>query len=65
MVAFAALNAPVNIADRPITQQGLSGMKTGVRRQTRMVQDKTYFLGLLRYNNNMKRPKDFNFIFNR
>ncbi|KAK8386714.1 hypothetical protein O3P69_017878 [Scylla paramamosain] len=39
---------PINVLDRPITQQGLSGMKTGFRGPERQVQDKSYFLGLLR-----------------
>ena len=34
--------------DRPITQQGLSGMKTGSRGPQRQVQDKSYYMGLLR-----------------
>lgn len=34
--------------DRPITQQGLSGLRTGTRGpQMRQVQDKRYFIGLL------------------
>ena len=28
---FAALNAQVTVVDRPMTQQGLGGMKTGVK----------------------------------
>ncbi|KAK4290679.1 hypothetical protein Pmani_036441 [Petrolisthes manimaculis] len=41
-------NTPINVVDRPITQQGLSGMKTSSRGPQRQVQDKSYFLGLLR-----------------
>ncbi|XP_066960218.1 intraflagellar transport protein 74 homolog isoform X1 [Macrobrachium rosenbergii] len=41
-------NTPISVVDRPITQQGLSGMKTGVRGPQRQVQDKSYFMGLLR-----------------
>jgi hypothetical protein len=38
----------VNIVDRPITQQGLSGLRTGTRGpHMRQVQDKRYFVGLL------------------
>jgi intraflagellar transport protein 74 len=38
----------VNVVDRPITQQGLSGLRTGTRGpQMRQVQDKRYFVGLL------------------
>ncbi|KAF2361531.1 hypothetical protein FHG87_007710 [Trinorchestia longiramus] len=42
------LNTPINVVDRPITQQGLTGMKTGARTPARQVQDKSYFLGVLR-----------------
>ncbi|XP_068222988.1 intraflagellar transport protein 74 homolog isoform X1 [Palaemon carinicauda] len=41
-------STPISVVDRPITQQGLSGMKTGVRGPQRQVQDKSYFMGLLR-----------------
>ena len=38
----------VNVVDRPITQQGLSGLRPGTRGpQMRQVQDKRYFEGLL------------------
>lgn len=47
--AGVALSSQVMVADRPITQQGLLGMKTGgARRANRQVQDKTYYLGALR-----------------
>ncbi|XP_018024266.1 intraflagellar transport protein 74 homolog [Hyalella azteca] len=42
------LNTPINVVDRPITQQGLTGMKTGARAPARQVQDKSYFMGVLR-----------------
>ncbi|PVD22763.1 hypothetical protein C0Q70_16019 [Pomacea canaliculata] len=42
-----ALNAQVTVVDRPTTQQGLGGMKTAAR-GGRQVQDKTYYLGLIR-----------------
>lgn len=42
-----ALNAQVTVVDRPMTQQGLGGMKTGVKGQ-RQVHDRTYYLGLVR-----------------
>ncbi|KAI0209160.1 intraflagellar transport 74 [Lamellibrachia satsuma] len=43
-----ALQAVVKVGDRPITREGLT-MKTGMfRGPQRQVQDKTYFLGLLR-----------------
>ncbi|KAG7167404.1 Intraflagellar transport protein 74-like [Homarus americanus] len=41
-------NTPINVVDRPITQQGLTGMKTGSRGPQRQVRDKSYFMGLLR-----------------
>ena len=46
---FSALSAQVTVADRPMTQQGLGGVKTSAGRgPQRQIQDKTYFLGLLR-----------------
>lgn len=43
------LQTPVNVADRPITQQGLTGLKTASGRgPQRQFQDKSYFLGALR-----------------
>lgn len=41
-------STPISVVDRPITQQGLSGMKTGSRGPQRQVQDKSYFMGLMR-----------------
>jgi intraflagellar transport protein 74 len=38
----------VRVADRPVTQQGLTGIKTGSRGPERVVRDKTYYMGLLR-----------------
>ncbi len=39
----------MSVADRPMTQQGLGGMRTSAGRgPQRQIQDKTYFLGLLR-----------------
>ncbi|CAD5122516.1 DgyrCDS10939 [Dimorphilus gyrociliatus] len=48
-----ALSSQVRVADRPMTKQGLGGMKTAVgpRRNQRLVKDRTYFLGLLRTKN--------------
>ncbi|KAG8455119.1 hypothetical protein GDO86_001363 [Hymenochirus boettgeri] len=43
-----ALSAQIKVTDRPVTQQGLSGMKTGVKGPQRQIMDKSYFLGLLR-----------------
>ena len=34
----------IRVMSRPITQQGLSGMKTGGSGRARMVQDKSYFM---------------------
>ncbi|XP_071478902.1 intraflagellar transport protein 74 homolog [Diadema antillarum] len=42
------LDARINVADRPTTQQGLGGLKTGRKGPQRVVMDKSYFLGLLR-----------------
>ncbi|KAK3091735.1 hypothetical protein FSP39_022257 [Pinctada imbricata] len=42
-----ALSSQVTVVDRPMTQQGLGGMKTGIKGQ-RQVKDKTYFIGLIR-----------------
>uniref|UniRef100_A0A3B3H6P9 Intraflagellar transport 74 n=1 Tax=Oryzias latipes TaxID=8090 RepID=A0A3B3H6P9_ORYLA len=42
------LAAPIKVTDRPVTQQGLSGMKTGIKGPQRQVLDKSYYLGLLR-----------------
>ena len=43
-----ALSSTVTVADRPMTQQGLSGVKTGSLGPQRQVQDASYFSGLLR-----------------
>uniref|UniRef100_A0A2C9LAM1 Intraflagellar transport protein 74 homolog n=1 Tax=Biomphalaria glabrata TaxID=6526 RepID=A0A2C9LAM1_BIOGL len=42
-----ALNAQVTVVDRPTTQHGLGGMKTAAK-GGRLVQDKSYYLGLVR-----------------
>ncbi|XP_016531133.1 intraflagellar transport protein 74 homolog isoform X2 [Poecilia formosa] len=42
------LSATIKVADRPVTQQGLSGMKTGMKGPQRQILDKSYYLGLLR-----------------
>lgn len=42
------LNPATSLIDRPMTQHGLGGLKTGSKPSQRTVQDKTYFLGLLR-----------------
>ncbi|XP_023331645.1 intraflagellar transport protein 74 homolog [Eurytemora carolleeae] len=47
--AGVGLQTAVSVADRPITQQGLTGLKTGSGRgPQRQYQDKSYFLGALR-----------------
>ncbi|KAF6039080.1 IFT74 [Bugula neritina] len=47
-VGGAAISSQIQITDRPMTQQGMVGMQTGNRGPNRQVQDKSYFLGLLR-----------------
>ncbi|XP_026147566.1 intraflagellar transport protein 74 homolog [Mastacembelus armatus] len=42
------LLAQIKVTDRPVTQQGLSGMKTGMKGPQRQILDKSYYLGLLR-----------------
>ena len=43
----AALMQEVKVTDRPVTQAGLQGMKTGQSGPGRQVADKSYFLGLV------------------
>ncbi|MEQ2303875.1 hypothetical protein AMECASPLE_021252 [Ameca splendens] len=43
------LSASIKVTDRPVTQQGLSGMKTGMKGPQRQILDKSYYLGLLRF----------------
>lgn len=42
-----ALGTTVNVSDRPVTQQGMRGMKTA-QGPTRQVQDSSYYVGILR-----------------
>ena len=42
------LNASINVSDRPVTGQGVMGMKTQGQGQGRLVQDPAYFVGILR-----------------
>ncbi|RDD46218.1 Intraflagellar transport protein 74-like protein [Trichoplax sp. H2] len=42
------LSSQITVHDRPMTQHGLSGMKTASKGPQRQVQDKTYYLGVLR-----------------
>uniref|UniRef100_A0A8D0E863 Intraflagellar transport 74 n=1 Tax=Salvator merianae TaxID=96440 RepID=A0A8D0E863_SALMN len=44
----AVLSFQIKVVDRPVTQQGLSGMKTGMKGPQRQVMDKSYYLGILR-----------------
>ncbi|NXV83280.1 IFT74 protein, partial [Atlantisia rogersi] len=46
------LSSQIKVADRPVTQQGLSGMKTAMKGPQRQILDKTYYLGLLRSKTN-------------
>ncbi|XP_060949958.1 intraflagellar transport protein 74 homolog [Limanda limanda] len=46
--AAGLLSAQIKVTDRPVTQQGLSGMKTGMKGPQRQILDKSYYLGLLR-----------------
>ncbi|XP_072445101.1 intraflagellar transport protein 74 homolog isoform X2 [Chiloscyllium punctatum] len=48
VMAGGVLSSQIKVADRPVTQQGLSGMKTGMKGPHRQILDKSYFLGLLR-----------------
>lgn len=48
MMPGGALNSMVHISDRPVTRQGLGGIKTQGQGPQRQVMDKSYFLGLLR-----------------
>ncbi|XP_047123122.1 intraflagellar transport protein 74 homolog isoform X1 [Hydra vulgaris] len=43
-----ALNAAIHVSDRPVTRQGLGGIKTAAQGPQRQVQDKSYWLSLLR-----------------
>uniref|UniRef100_A0A2I3GQ07 Intraflagellar transport 74 n=1 Tax=Nomascus leucogenys TaxID=61853 RepID=A0A2I3GQ07_NOMLE len=42
------LSSQIKVADRPVTQQGLTGMKTGRKGPQRQILDKSYYAGLLR-----------------
>ncbi|KAM6900489.1 intraflagellar transport protein 74 homolog [Xenentodon cancila] len=52
IASSGVLSAPIKVTDRPVTQQGLSGMKTGFKGSQRKVLDKSYYLGLLRSKTN-------------
>ncbi len=42
------LDAKLSVTDRPTTQQGLGGMRTGKKGPQRVVMDKSFFIGMLR-----------------
>ncbi|TTG32363.1 Dynamin-3 [Bagarius yarrelli] len=44
----SVLSAQIKVTNRPVTQQGLSGMETGRKGPQRRILDKSYYLGLLR-----------------
>ncbi|NXR46604.1 IFT74 protein, partial [Hippolais icterina] len=46
------LSSQIKVADRPVTQQGLSGIKTAMKGPQRQITDKTYYLGVLRSKTN-------------
>ncbi|XP_045436239.1 intraflagellar transport protein 74 homolog isoform X1 [Pipistrellus kuhlii] len=48
LIGTGVLSSQIKVADRPVTQQGLSGMKTGIKGPQRQILDKSYYLGLLR-----------------
>jgi TolA-binding protein len=43
-----SLSASINVSDRPMTGQGVMGMKTQSQGPGRLVQDSAYYVGLLR-----------------
>lgn len=42
------MDGVLQVADRPVTQQGMRGMKTGALGPGRQVADQSYFVGVLR-----------------
>ncbi|NXU95128.1 IFT74 protein, partial [Xiphorhynchus elegans] len=50
--AGGILASQIKVADRPVTQQGLSGIKTAMKGPQRQIMDKTYYLGMLRSKTN-------------
>ena len=42
------LNTDIQVADRPVTQQGMRGMRTGSMGPGRQVADQSYYIGVLR-----------------
>jgi intraflagellar transport protein 74 len=43
-----AINASINVSDRPVTGQGVKGMKSTSTGTGRIVYDQAYYVGLLR-----------------
>jgi hypothetical protein len=43
-----ALSASVNVHDRPVTGQGMMGMRVSTASGGRLVEDASYYIGLLR-----------------
>ncbi|XP_027736810.1 intraflagellar transport protein 74 homolog isoform X2 [Empidonax traillii] len=52
LTAGGVLSSQIKVADRPVTQQGLSGIKTPMKGPQRQIMDKTYYLGVLRSKTN-------------
>ncbi|XP_017941632.1 intraflagellar transport protein 74 homolog isoform X1 [Manacus vitellinus] len=52
LTAGGVLSSQIKVADRPVTQQGLSGIKTAMKGPQRQIMDKTYYLGVLRSKTN-------------
>jgi intraflagellar transport protein 74 len=50
-----SLNANINVSDRPVTGQGMMGMKAQTQSQGRVIQDSSYYVGVIR-----NRIKDIN-----
>ena len=48
ITSIIVLGSHLRVADRPVTQQGLSGMRTASQGPNRQVLDRSYYLGLLR-----------------
>lgn len=46
--AGSMLNQTLRVEDRPMTQQGLGGIKTAAKGPRRQVEDKSYYIGVLR-----------------
>lgn len=46
--AGTAVGKRLNVTERPVTQQGLQGVRPATRGQQRQVMDKSYYMGLLR-----------------